>query len=85
MWEKIVSLVPDLSKNLKFIMTDYEKAAITIMNQQFPAASIHGCWFHYSQVYLIIKKKYKCLMLHYVNNKCFLCSRRFIENGDAYS
>lgn len=56
MWEKIVSLVPDLSKNLKFIMTDYEKAAITIMHQQFPAASIHGCWFHYSQVYLIIKK-----------------------------
>ncbi|XP_011859287.1 PREDICTED: baculoviral IAP repeat-containing protein 3-like [Vollenhovia emeryi] len=49
MWEKIVSLAPGLSENLKFIMSDYEKAAITVMNEQFPVASIHGCWFHYSQ------------------------------------
>jgi len=49
---KIVLLAPGLNENLNIIMADYEKAAITAMNQQFPAASIHGCWFHYSQVYL---------------------------------
>ncbi|EFN61818.1 hypothetical protein EAG_12629, partial [Camponotus floridanus] len=49
MWEKIVSLVPALSENLKFIMADYEKATITVMNQQFSNASIHSCWFHYLQ------------------------------------
>ncbi|XP_011696429.1 PREDICTED: uncharacterized protein LOC105455076 [Wasmannia auropunctata] len=49
MWEKIISLAPGLNKNLKFIMSDYEKAAISAMNQKFPAVAIHGCWFHYSQ------------------------------------
>jgi len=32
MWEKIVSLAPGLNKNLKFIMADYEKAAILAMS-----------------------------------------------------
>ncbi|XP_036142255.1 uncharacterized protein LOC105831015 [Monomorium pharaonis] len=49
MWEKIVSLAPGLNKNLKFIMADYEQAAIKAMNEQFPTVTIHGCWFHYSQ------------------------------------
>lgn len=51
MWEKIVSLAPGLKKNLKFIMADYEKAAISAMSEQFPTVTIHGCWFHYSQVF----------------------------------
>lgn len=51
MWEKLVSLAPGLQKNLKFIMADYEKAAISAMSEQFPMATINGCWFHYSQVY----------------------------------
>ncbi|XP_024886894.1 uncharacterized protein LOC112464255, partial [Temnothorax curvispinosus] len=49
MWEKIVSLAPGLNKNLKFIMADYENAAISAMSEQFPMVTIHGCWFHYSQ------------------------------------
>lgn len=53
MWEKIVSLAPDLQRNLKVTMSDYEKAALSAMSQQFPTASIYGCWFHYTQVYLI--------------------------------
>lgn len=53
MWEKIVSLAPGMQQNVKIIMADYEKAALSAMSQQFPTASIHGCWFHYTQVYLI--------------------------------
>ncbi|XP_011859288.1 PREDICTED: uncharacterized protein LOC105556787 [Vollenhovia emeryi] len=49
MWEKIVLLAPGLNKNLKFIMADYEKAAISAMSERFPTVAIHGCWFHYSQ------------------------------------
>lgn len=51
MWEKIILFASGLSENLKFIMSDYKKAAMTVTKQQFPAASIH--LFHYSQVYLV--------------------------------
>lgn len=51
MWEKLISLAPGLQTNLKCIMADYEKAAISAMSKQFPMATINGCWFHYSQVY----------------------------------
>lgn len=53
MWEKLVPLAPGMQQNLKIIMADYEKAALSAMSQQFPTASIHGCLFHYIQVYLI--------------------------------
>ena len=53
MWDKIISLAPAISRNVKFIMTDYEKAAISAMSEKFPTAAIHGCWFHYTQVYLV--------------------------------
>lgn len=53
MWDKVVELAPGLEQNLKFIMSDYEKAAMSTINQRFPTASLHGCWFHYSQVRII--------------------------------
>lgn len=52
-WKKIKELAPDLQKNLQFIMSDYEAAAISSMNNNFPQSKIHGCWFHFNQVYLI--------------------------------
>lgn len=50
MWKKIIELTPALQKHVKFIMTDYEKAAIAVLHKCFPTASIHECWFHYNQV-----------------------------------
>ncbi|XP_077264026.1 uncharacterized protein LOC143898430 isoform X1 [Temnothorax americanus] len=33
-------------------MSDYEMAAMKVINEQFPTAEIHGCWFHYNQALL---------------------------------
>lgn len=49
-WEKVIMLAPALQNNVKFIMGDYEKAAIATLFEFFPAAAIHGCWFHFNQV-----------------------------------
>ncbi|XP_067208655.1 uncharacterized protein [Linepithema humile] len=51
-WNKILELVPMLQHNVKFIMSDYETAAMKVINEQFPAAAAHGCWFHYNQALL---------------------------------
>ncbi|XP_071568435.1 uncharacterized protein [Temnothorax nylanderi] len=51
-WEKIIELVPTLQQNLKFIMSDYEAAAMKAINKQFPTAEAHGCWFHFNQALL---------------------------------
>ncbi|GAB1867300.1 MULE transposase domain-containing protein [Camponotus japonicus] len=51
-WKKIKELAPDFQKNLQFIMTDYEAAAILSMNENFPQSKIHGCWFHFNQAIL---------------------------------
>nr|XP_012231364.1 PREDICTED: uncharacterized protein LOC105677363 [Linepithema humile] len=48
-WKKIVELVPTLEKNVKFLMSDYEPAAMKVMSKQFPTANAHGCWFHFNQ------------------------------------
>lgn len=56
-WNKIVELVPILQQNVKFIMSDYETAAMNVITEQFPAAEAHGCWFHYNQVLLF------CIMM----------------------
>jgi len=39
-----------LQRNLRFIMCDYEKASMNAVHEQFPHASLRGCWFHYCQV-----------------------------------
>lgn len=50
-WSKLIDLVPNLLvHNIKFIMTDYEWAAMSAMEKYFPNATIHGCWFHLNQV-----------------------------------
>lgn len=49
-WLKILELAPRLKTNVKFIMSDYEMAAIKVLEKLFPNASIHGCWFHFNQV-----------------------------------
>ncbi|XP_067211197.1 uncharacterized protein [Linepithema humile] len=51
-WKKVIKLAPALQNNVKFIMLDYERAAISILHEFFPAAAIHGCWFHFNQAIL---------------------------------
>ncbi|XP_071573296.1 uncharacterized protein [Temnothorax nylanderi] len=48
-WSKVLEFVPGLQTNIKFIMTDYECAAMNAMEKYFPNATIHGCWFHLNQ------------------------------------
>lgn len=50
-WKKIMELVPMLQQNLKFIMSDYEVAAVKMINEFFPATKAHGCWFHFNQIF----------------------------------
>ncbi|XP_029678513.1 uncharacterized protein LOC115244734 [Formica exsecta] len=59
-WKEIIKLVPDLQCNLRFIMMDYEKASMNAIHEQFPHASLRGCWFHYCQAVL---KRWKRLGL----------------------
>lgn len=49
-WNKILELVPMLRETVKFIMSDYETAAMKVISEQFPTVEAHGCWFHYNQV-----------------------------------
>lgn len=50
LWIKILELAPALKTNIKFVMSDYEAAAMKVLEKLFPDADIHGCWFHYNQV-----------------------------------
>ncbi|XP_011172197.3 uncharacterized protein LOC105204709 [Solenopsis invicta] len=59
-WKEIIKLASDLQCNLRFIMMDYEKASMNAVHEQFPHASLRGCWFHYCQAVL---KKWKRLGL----------------------
>ncbi|XP_011876392.1 PREDICTED: uncharacterized protein LOC105566750, partial [Vollenhovia emeryi] len=59
-WKKVIQLAPDLQSNLRFIMCDYERASMNAVHEQFPHASLRGCWFHYYQAVL---KKWKRLGL----------------------
>ncbi|XP_077257727.1 uncharacterized protein LOC143894922 [Temnothorax americanus] len=52
-WKKIVELMLNNKNNIKFLMSDYETAAMKAMSEQFPTAEAHGCWFHFNQVFLM--------------------------------
>lgn len=74
-WKKIKELAPDFQKNLHFIMSDYEAAAISSMNENFPQSKIHGCWFHFNQVYFI-------LIFLIINKLCCNCNALCIDKTD---
>lgn len=50
-FEWIRKKCPKLQENKNLIiLTDYERATIKSLRLNFPAAQIHGCYFHYCQV-----------------------------------
>jgi len=52
LWNKITQLAPQLEQNIKFIMSDFEIAAVKSLNKKFSRANLTGCWFHFNQVYI---------------------------------
>ncbi|KAM0734152.1 hypothetical protein ACS0PU_012517 [Formica fusca] len=64
-WSKVIEFVPNLLMNIKFIMTDYECAAMSAMEKYFPNATIHGCWFHLNQA---LQRKWNHLGLRNSSN-----------------
>ena len=47
-----------LHVNPTHVMTDYEAALQTVVQQQFPNAQVQGCWFHFTQVGLVLLLKF---------------------------
>lgn len=54
LWDKITQFAPQFEQNIKFIMSDFEMAAVKSLNKKFPTANLTGCWFHFNQVYITI-------------------------------
>ncbi|XP_070518824.1 uncharacterized protein [Cardiocondyla obscurior] len=52
LWDRIMQLVPQLQHNIKFIMSDFEMAAVKSLSKKFPRANLTGCWFHFNQAVL---------------------------------
>ncbi|XP_070168069.1 uncharacterized protein [Polyergus mexicanus] len=52
LWNKITQLIPQLEQNIKFVMSDFEMAAVKSLNKKFPRANLTGCWFHFNQAVL---------------------------------
>lgn len=66
LWDKITQLVPQLEQNIKFIMSDFEMAAVKSLNKKFPRANLTGCWFHFNQAVL---RKWRKLRLSNIPKK----------------
>ncbi|XP_039310405.1 uncharacterized protein LOC120358855 [Solenopsis invicta] len=51
-WQKVKELCPNALQRVQLVMSDYERAAMTIAKQIFPESLIIGCWFHFNQAVL---------------------------------
>lgn len=49
-FSRLAELAPGLLENLRFVMGDYERAAMSAVRDVFPNAALHGCWCHFNQV-----------------------------------
>ncbi|XP_018358957.1 PREDICTED: uncharacterized protein LOC108758469 [Trachymyrmex cornetzi] len=49
LWDKIIQMVPQLKENVKFIMSNFEMAAVKSLSTKFPRVKLTGCWFHFNQ------------------------------------
>lgn len=72
-------------------MTDFEKGMRKAINNFYPEAQLHGCWFHFSRAIRAYALKLKLYQLIYVDEmgslifkqiKCIpLLPHNFIEDG----
>ncbi|XP_018362805.1 PREDICTED: uncharacterized protein LOC108760978, partial [Trachymyrmex cornetzi] len=46
------NFITQLKENVKFIMSDFEMAAVKSLSTKFPRAKLTGCWFHFNQAVL---------------------------------
>ncbi|XP_067204809.1 uncharacterized protein [Linepithema humile] len=51
-WQRVKELHPNTLQGVQTIMSDYERAAMTVARKVFPEARITGCWFHFNQAIL---------------------------------
>ncbi|XP_039302646.1 uncharacterized protein LOC105206370 [Solenopsis invicta] len=58
MWQKLKELRP--LERVESVMSDYERAAMTVAREIFPNSRITGCWFHYNQA---VVRRWKSLGL----------------------
>lgn len=69
-WQKVKQLCPNALQRVELVMSDYERAAMTIARQIFPESRIIGCWFHFNQVEFLTKteswKLFPILLLIYI-------------------
>lgn len=49
-WQKVKELRPNALREVRLVMSDYERAAMTIAREIFPDSRLTGCWFHFNQV-----------------------------------
>lgn len=49
-WRRVKELRPNALRGVQSVMSDYERAAMTVAREVFPEARITGCWFHFNQV-----------------------------------
>jgi len=80
LWNKITQLAPQLEQNIKFIMSDFEIAAVKSLNKKFPSANLTGCWFHFNQVYIKVHLfisirtiSVSCISRCYIQFRIILC------------
>ncbi|XP_071581238.1 uncharacterized protein [Temnothorax nylanderi] len=59
-WRRVKELRPDALQGVQSVMSDYERAAMTVARETFPEARITGCWFHFNQAVL---RRWKALGL----------------------
>ncbi|XP_067209981.1 uncharacterized protein [Linepithema humile] len=45
-WQKVKELCPNALQQVELVMSDYERAAMTIAKQIFPESRIIGCWLY---------------------------------------
>ncbi|XP_071577753.1 uncharacterized protein [Temnothorax nylanderi] len=51
-WRKLKELRPDALQEVRSVMSDYERAAMTVAREIFPNSRLTGCWFHFNQAVL---------------------------------
>lgn len=53
-WEFVTRWAPELTNNLRVVVSDFERAILVSTRRMFPRIQLRGCWFHFTRVRNII-------------------------------